>query len=143
MGGDGAATTGGTTTFSLTGTLGAGAVDGEGEGEGVDLTSALICCGGLTAAGVGVTGVVVGTVVLVAGLGDGAGAGAGDPPPGEEEPLEQIPSVLGLGNTMPEDGLLWQVLPSQRAPLLTGRLFGGLRIIVWSWSAPKVSSQST
>lgn len=77
--------------------------------------------------GDGVTG-VVGTVVLVVELGDGAGAG--DPPPGEEEPPEQRPLVLGLGNTMPADGLLWQVLPSQRAPLLTGRLVGGLRMMV-------------
>lgn len=143
VGGDGAAATGGTTTFSLTGRLGAGVVVDDGDaGERAGLTSALICCGGLTAAGLGVTGVVVGTVVLVAGLGDGAGAGAGDPPPDEEEPPEQIPSVLGLGNTMPADGLLLQVLPSQRAPLLTGRLIGGLRMIVWSWRAPKVSSQS-
>ena len=78
--------------------------------------------------GDGVTGVLVGTMVLVVELGDGAGAG--DPPPGEEEPPEQRPLVLGLGNTMPSDGLLWQVLPSQRAPLLTGRLVGGLRMMV-------------
>ena len=76
--------------------------------------------------GDGVTG--VGTVVLGVKLGDRARAE--DPPPGEEEPPEQRPLVLGLGNTIPADGLLWQVLPSQRAPLLTGRLVGGLRMMI-------------
>ena len=48
----------------------------------------------------------------------------------EDEPPEQRPLVSGLGKTLPCAGVLAQVLPSQRAPLLTGRLVGGERMMV-------------
>ena len=97
---------------------------GEEEGGGGCCTTAS-CFGG-------VIGAVAG-VVVAGGLGAAAeelGPGAGELPGLEDEPPEQRPLVLGLGKTRPCAGELEQVLPSQRAPLLTGRLVGGERMMV-------------
>ena len=99
--------------------------------------------GGVTD-GVMVTGVTDCAVVEGArgggdGVTDGVDVGAGatladeDPPLGgeEEPPPEQRPEVEGFGKTKGFDELAsWQALPSQRAPELTGRFEGGLRMMV-------------
>lgn len=108
-------------------TIGAGAAEvaGGDEDAGGGCCTTAFCFGGVIG---GVAGVVV-----AGGLGfgaDGLGLGAGELPGLDDEPPEQRPLVSGLGKTRPCPGELEQVLPSQRAPLLTGRSVGGERMMV-------------
>ena len=78
----------------------------------------------------GVIGAVAGVVVAGGLAAEELGPVAGGPAGLGDEPPEQRPLVSGLGNTLPCAGVLAQVLPSQRAPLLTGRVVGGERMMV-------------
>lgn len=68
----------------------------------------------------------------------------GAPPLGDEEPPEQRPEDDGFGQTKGLEELAsWQELPSHKAPELTGNVDGGLWIMVWPLTEPKVSSHRT
>lgn len=106
--------------------MGAGAAEVAGD---EDEAGGGCCCTTASSFG-GVLGAVAGVVAAGGLTAEELGPAAGGPAGLEDEPPEQRPLVSGLGKTLPCAGVLAQVLPSQRAPLLTGRLVGGERMMV-------------
>lgn len=131
-----------------------GSTTGVTDGEGDDTGGSTIGVMDVWAVGLG-TGVV--DVEEGVGVGDGVleelddelcpptgDAPPGDPLPGDEEPPEQRPEDDGFGKTKEcEELASWQELPSHKAPELTGSVEGGLWMMVWPGTEPKVSSHRT